>query len=112
MFTVDQANACDFFEVYKNVVPEYQGMVEALILGPCIAMNIRSPQNALESFRAVCGPSDPELARILRPTTLRALYGDNKVCNPFPQKFCQVELFLITLFDRCCRSKMQYTAQT
>jgi len=87
MFTVDQANACDFFEVYKNVVPEYQGMVEALILGPCIAMNIRAPQNALESFRAVCGPSDPELARILRPTTLRALYGDNKVCviNPFPE---------------------------
>jgi len=70
-------------------------MVEALILGPCIAMNIRSPQNALESFRAVCGPSDPELARILRPTTLRALYGDNKVCviNPFPRNFANLSSF-------------------
>lgn len=82
MFTLDSANAADFLEVYRNVVPEYTGMVEALTVGPCIAMEIKSPQEeVVDAFRAFCGPADPELARVLRPNTLRALYGDSKVEN-------------------------------
>jgi nucleoside-diphosphate kinase len=29
----------------------------------------------------MCGPLDPELARVLRPNSLRALFGLNKIRN-------------------------------
>ena len=31
----------EFFEVYKGVLPEFVGMIEAMTLGPCIVMEIR-----------------------------------------------------------------------
>lgn len=37
--------------------------------------------DAPRTFREFCGPADPEIARHLRPATLRALYGKNKVQN-------------------------------
>jgi nucleoside-diphosphate kinase len=81
MFNVDSTNSADFYEVYKGVVPEFQGMVESLTIGSCIAIEIKSDNNVVDRFRALCGPSDPELARVLRPNTIRALYGDNKIEN-------------------------------
>ena len=35
----------------------------------------------VEDLRAMCGPADPEMARDLRPRTLRALYGISKAQN-------------------------------
>lgn len=32
-------------------------------------------------FRELCGPMDPELGRVLRPKSLRALFGLNKIRN-------------------------------
>ena len=29
-------------------------------------------ENVVEKFRELCGPHDPELARVLRPNTIRA----------------------------------------
>ncbi|KAK3557409.1 hypothetical protein QTP70_026653 [Hemibagrus guttatus] len=55
-------------------------MVAELCSGPCMALEIHSA-GAPKKFREFCGPADPEIARHLRPTTLRALYGKNKVQN-------------------------------
>jgi nucleoside-diphosphate kinase len=41
MFTLDKPTAEEFFEVYKGVLPEFVGMIEAMTLGPCIVMEIR-----------------------------------------------------------------------
>lgn len=77
---MDKVNAEEFYEIYKGVLSEYKGMVEELILGPCIAMEL-SGANAHSKFREFTGPSDPEIGRHLRPHTLRAKYGVDKVRN-------------------------------
>jgi len=33
------------------------------------------------AFRDVCGPHDPEIAKTLRPNTLRARYGIDRIRN-------------------------------
>nr|XP_061790371.1 nucleoside diphosphate kinase 7-like [Nerophis lumbriciformis] len=80
MFNVDRANAEEFYEVYKGVVAEYADMVTELSLGPCLVLELHGADVA-KNFRDFCGPADPEIARHLRPSTLRALYGTDKVKN-------------------------------
>lgn len=58
IFQLDRANAEEFLEVYKGVVQEYSGMIDQLITGPCIALEIRA-QSAPQTFREFVGPVDP-----------------------------------------------------
>ena len=78
---VDRANAAEFYEVYKGVVAEYTDMVTQLCSGPCLALEVHSDDDAHGKFRKLCGPADPELAKYLRPNTLRAKYGKDKIQN-------------------------------
>ncbi|XP_068608779.1 nucleoside diphosphate kinase homolog 7-like [Brachionichthys hirsutus] len=80
MFSMDRANAEEFYEVYKGVVTEYTSMVTELCSGPCMVLEIHGT-DAPRSFREFCGPADPEISRHLRPNALRALYGKDKVKN-------------------------------
>ncbi|NWI97658.1 NDK7 kinase, partial [Pitta sordida] len=80
MFNMERPNVEEFYEIYRGVVPEYLEMVSELCSGPCIAMEI-TPSDPPKVFRDFCGPSDPELARHLRPGTLRAVFGKDKVQN-------------------------------
>jgi nucleoside-diphosphate kinase len=81
MFSLDKVNAADFLEVYKGVVPEYLGLVEELCASPCVAFEVVKDDNVVEDFRELCGPADPELARKLRPQTIRAKFGVDKIKN-------------------------------
>ncbi|KAL1123134.1 hypothetical protein AAG570_002222, partial [Ranatra chinensis] len=80
---MDIINTEEFYEVYRDVLPEYSGMVTELISGPCVAMEITSPLGEMTAvqFRKFVGPLDPDIAKQLRPNTLRALYGTNKLQN-------------------------------
>merc|ERR1719398_200370 len=49
-------------------------------LSPVAAMEIRQ-ENAVETFRKLVGPHDPEIARHLRPDTLRGQFGVDRVQN-------------------------------
>ncbi|XP_055480583.1 nucleoside diphosphate kinase 7 isoform X2 [Psammomys obesus] len=80
MFNMDRANVEEFYEVYKGVVSEYTEMVTELYSGPCVAIEIQQ-NNAAKTFREFCGPADPEIARHLRPKTLRAVFGKTKIQN-------------------------------
>lgn len=80
MFNLTRSCAEEFCEVYKGVIPEYGRMVEELAAGSCVAMEIRA-ENAVETFRALTGPLDPEVCQLLRPNTLRAAFGTDKVRN-------------------------------
>ncbi|XP_061636204.1 nucleoside diphosphate kinase 7 isoform X2 [Phyllopteryx taeniolatus] len=80
MFNVDRANAEEFYEVYKGVVTEYADMVTELSLGPSMVLELHGADVA-KTFRDFCGPADPDIARHLRPSTLRAIYGSDKVKN-------------------------------
>uniref|UniRef100_A0A1I8GRI3 Nucleoside diphosphate kinase n=1 Tax=Macrostomum lignano TaxID=282301 RepID=A0A1I8GRI3_9PLAT len=81
MFRLDKANAEEFLEVYKGVVAEYSSMVAELTSGPCVVLEIGGPGDVYKEFREFCGPADPEIARHLRPRTLRARFGKDKVQN-------------------------------
>ncbi|EGD79448.1 hypothetical protein PTSG_10014 [Salpingoeca rosetta] len=78
--TLDGAGAAEFLEVYKGVVPEYSQLVKELEAGPCIALEVAG-DNAHARLRALCGPHDSEIAKHLRPSTIRAKYGVDKVRN-------------------------------
>lgn len=80
MFTLDRPTAEEFFEVYKGVLPEFVGMVEHMTTGPCIVLEVRQ-ENAVKSFRELCGPTDPEIAKYLRPNTIRAKFGHSRTIN-------------------------------
>ena len=97
-FVLDRANAETFLEVYKGVLPEYGDMLTEFTSGTLIALEIASPSgNAHQDFRDFVGPygawpclallcahhpvTDPEIARHIRPGTLRARFGVNKTKN-------------------------------
>lgn len=82
MFNVETANGEEFYEIYKGVVSEYPNMVTEICSGPCIALEITGKgSDTASQLRELCGPSDPEIARHLRPKTLRAMFGKDKIQN-------------------------------
>lgn len=83
MYSLKRANAMEFYEVYKGVVPEFSSMVDELTSGPFVVLELcaKSGEEPVDAFRAVCGPPDPEIARVLRPKSLRAQFGVDKVKN-------------------------------
>ncbi|XP_043287452.1 nucleoside diphosphate kinase 7 [Venturia canescens] len=108
-FVVEPVNAEEFLEVYKGVLPEYSAMVAELQSGPCIAMEITHVNEELDvptEFRKICGPMDPDIARQVRPETLRAKYGKTKVqnavhCSDLPEDgLLEVEYFFKILSER------------
>lgn len=80
MFYLDKVTAEEFFEVYKGVLAEYSSIIDEVSSGPIIAMEVRQ-ENVVERLRSLVGPHDPEIAKILRPNTIRSIYGKDRVKN-------------------------------
>ncbi len=80
MFHFSRAVASEMCEVYKGVVREHAAMVEHLASASCIALEVRA-HDAVDGLREVCGPRDVELARFVRPATIRARFGVDRVLN-------------------------------
>ena len=85
-FVLDRVNALEFLEVYKGVVPEFNMMVDEITSGAFAAVEVAGPDGetgagVVERFRDLAGPVDPEIARVLRPNSLRAKFGFDKVRN-------------------------------
>lgn len=55
-------------------------MVDQLFSGPCVAIEVRA-EKAVSAFRELCGPSDPAVAKHIRPDTLRAKFGTDRLKN-------------------------------
>lgn len=82
MVHLDRKQCEEFFEIYKGVVGEYLQMVNQLQSGACLAIEVQGEEENIQPrFRAFCGPADPHIAKILRPKTLRAMFGAEKVTN-------------------------------
>ena len=61
--TMDEADAGEFLQVYKDVVQEYPLMVSELSSGFCIAMEVCGP-DAQRVARELAGPPDPVWHRL------------------------------------------------
>ncbi|XP_065354987.1 nucleoside diphosphate kinase homolog 7 [Calliphora vicina] len=84
MHILEKVNCSEFYEVYRGIVPEYIPMVTQLASGVSMSLEIvcsDANKNSYEEFRKFCGPMDPEIAKLLRPHTLRAKYGSSKTLN-------------------------------
>ncbi|KAF1321407.1 Nucleoside diphosphate kinase 7, partial [Globisporangium splendens] len=83
MFTLDRTTAAEFLEVYEGVVPHFNETVDQFTTGPCIAMELvgRNAESVVARFRENAGPWDVEMAKELRPHTIRARYGHDRVRN-------------------------------
>merc|ERR1712039_573012 len=82
-FSLTRPQAENFYEVYKTVVPsaQYSAMISELASGVCIVIEVRGPGNIVNSLRELCGPYDVEIARHIRPGTIRAQLGRDNVHN-------------------------------
>ncbi|XP_049878469.1 nucleoside diphosphate kinase 7-like [Pectinophora gossypiella] len=84
MFTIRVCDAEEFYEIYKDVLPEYESMCIHLAEGKCIALEVKCNDptlNVVCEFRKLCGPRDPDLGRQLYPNCIRALYGKDIIHN-------------------------------
>ncbi|KAJ7560338.1 hypothetical protein O6H91_04G125100 [Diphasiastrum complanatum] len=84
LLTFSRTNATDFYEIYKGVCSDYHAMVHELASGPflaCEVCNKKGDTNPVEVVRELCGPIDPQVCKMLRPDTIRAQFGTNKVKN-------------------------------
>jgi nucleoside-diphosphate kinase len=57
-------------------------LVDYVSSGPVVAMLISGP-DAIRHLRKIVGPTDPAIARLEHPSSLRALYGVDKTMNSF-----------------------------
>ena len=80
MIYLDKETAENFFDVYKGFLPEYSAIINHLISGPIIALELRE-DDVVHKLRALVGPHDPVIAKALRPHTFRALFGTDRVRN-------------------------------
>ena len=87
-FLLDFGKADEFLEIYKGVIDYYGDVVKEMSSGACIALQIvrpEDPQTVVATFRELCGPQDPAMAKTLRPKTLRARFGETLV--PLPDTY-------------------------
>jgi nucleoside-diphosphate kinase len=80
MLYIDKVQAEEFFEIYKGVLPEYSQMIDSVVCGPIIAIEVRQ-NDCVNKLRTLVGPHDPDIAKALRPNTIRAKFGNNCVFN-------------------------------
>jgi len=105
MWHMDKATSEEFLEVYKGVLPEYHDLCSQFCTGPSLVMEVRQ-EEATKSFRKLVGPHDPEVAKHLRPDTIRAKYGVDRVrnavhCTDLPEDgLLECEYFFNILYDR------------
>ena len=79
-FQFDKLSSEEFLEVYKGVIPEYSEHVVQLCSGLSVCMELRA-EDAVEVFRQTAGPWDVDMARELRPESIRAKYGSDIIKN-------------------------------
>jgi len=80
MLYIDKVQAEEFFEIYKGVLPEYSQMIDSVVCGPIIAIEVRQ-NDCVNKLRTLAGPHDPDIAKALRPNTIRAKFGSSCVYN-------------------------------
>jgi len=85
MDTISLAKSKQFLEAYNGVLYDIKGVEAELIDGQVVIMEVRSQYgdsgSVVSSFRQLCGPFDPDVARALQPDTIRARFGLDRTKN-------------------------------
>eukprot|EP01041_Mallomonas_annulata_P006073 gene6073-12256_t len=74
----DKIQAEEFLEVYRGVIPDFVDQINHMTSGISIALELRA-EDAVTVFRQTAGPFDVSIAKEIRPGTIRALFGIDKI---------------------------------
>ena len=103
MFHLSKTTACEFFEIYKGVIAEFNQMTDYVSeAGPVIVCEIRQ-EDAVSQLRRFCGPHDPSEAKTYHPSSLRARFGQDRIrngvhCTDLPEDgLLECEYFFVLL---------------
>lgn len=77
---LSRKDVTDYLEAYRGVYPEYERWVTELSSGPAVVMEVRG-DDVVNHVRELTGPYNPEIARVLWPSSLRAKLGVDAVRN-------------------------------
>ncbi len=73
----------ELLDIYRGVLPNYTLTIEQLCSAPLLAVLItgRDGTDVVSDFRDLTGPINPQLAKVVRPQSLRALFGNDAIKN-------------------------------
>ncbi|XP_024919437.1 thioredoxin domain-containing protein 3 homolog isoform X2 [Cynoglossus semilaevis] len=69
----------EFYKEHRGK-PFFEQLVEFMCRGPC-TMLVLTKENAVEEWRAMMGPTDPEQAKVTSPNSLRARFASSILHN-------------------------------
>lgn len=80
--TFDRTTADEFMEVYKGVIPNSSDYSIQLCTGMSVAIEVVGhDESTVVAFRDLAGPWDIEIAREIRPESIRAKHGRDRVLS-------------------------------
>lgn len=71
----------ELFEDYRPILKSYHLHLEYLASAPVLAIMLTGSESIVYNFREFVGPQNPSLAKTIRPTSLRAIYGEDPIKN-------------------------------
>jgi nucleoside-diphosphate kinase len=83
-FHISLNMAENMFSAYRKIYSMYEASLAHMCSGPCVAVlvtNPSAPGSVVQDFRSLTGPMEPDIARRLRPASLRARFGRDSVQN-------------------------------
>ena len=105
MASLDINASNEFYECYRGVIDNYIDVTTEFASGPVIAIEVMKPHgNSVLELRELCGPSDINVARIIRPESIRAKFGINNTqiavhCSDIPEEAPIESQYFFELFD-------------
>jgi nucleoside-diphosphate kinase len=73
----------ELLDIYRGVLPNYTLTVDHLCSAPLLAVLVtgRNDTDVVSDFRDLTGPINPQLAKVVRPQSLRAVFGNDAIKN-------------------------------
>ena len=75
------AMAEELFDIYRSVMVNFADFIQNICSSPVLAVSVEGSPDVVEEFREFCGPVYPEIAKILRPKSIRAKFGVSPINN-------------------------------
>ncbi|CAL5978926.1 Nucleoside_diphosphate kinase [Hexamita inflata] len=75
------ADIDELFKAYQGVIPNWRSYCDAFDDGVCIAIELTGSNDVIQNARNIVGPFDPEIAKLLKPQSVRAVFGKDCVQN-------------------------------
>lgn len=73
-------NAERLLEVYRGVLRDFGAICDEISSGPSMILEVRQDDISTK-MKVLCGPADPDMARIVAPDSIRAVFGISSIFN-------------------------------